>query len=88
MGVTKVDTDAQWAPMINQLFTMPLFGGRLLCTQASAGEAKFNVEEECSLPASALWENMEKEGELFSTPADSSTIFPNVVFVRLLLLSF
>ena len=87
MGVTKVDTDAQWAPMINQLFTMPLFEGsrgpegRMLCTQASAGEAKFNVEEECSLPASALWENMEKEGELFSTPADSTTICPNVVFV-------
>ena len=49
--------------------------GRLLCTQASAGEAKFNVEEECSLPASALWENMEEEGELFAAPADSSTIF-------------
>ena len=85
MGVTKVDTDAQWAPMINQLFTMPLFEGspgrRLLCTQASAGEAKFNVEEECSLPASALWENMEEEGELFAGPADSSTICPNVVFV-------
>ena len=65
MGVTKVDTDAQRAPMINQLFTMPLFEGSralrgdcCLCTQASAGEAKFNVEEECSLPASALWENM------------------------------
>ena len=28
MGVTKVDTDAQRAPMINQLFTMPLFEGR------------------------------------------------------------
>ena len=27
MGVTKVDTDAQRAPMINQLFTMPLFEG-------------------------------------------------------------
>ena len=79
MGVTKVDTDAQWAPMINQLFTMPLFEGRLLCTQASAGEAKFNVEEECSLPASALWENMEEEGELFAAPADSSTICQKVV---------
>ena len=70
MGVTKVDTDAQRAPMINQLFTMPLFEGRqgpegrLLCTQASAGEAKFNVEEECSLPASALWENMGKRNHI------------------------
>ena len=43
MGVTKVDTDAQRAPMINQLFTMPLFEG----SRGSEGRLLFVYAGKC-----------------------------------------